>query len=57
MSQWETRAIQKQLRGEVAQELHGPALLRRLCRKWANLPEVQRTPATARSKLQDEFGF
>ena len=31
--EWETRAIQKQLRAEVANELHGPSLLRRLLRK------------------------
>ena len=39
--EWETKAIQKQLRVEVAQELHGPSLLRRLLRKWKTLPAVQ----------------
>ena len=41
-SQWETLAIQKQLRGQVAEELYSPALLRRLLRRWGNLPEIQR---------------
>ena len=43
--EWETNAIQKQLRGEVANELHGPSLLRRLLRKWRTLPAVQQREA------------
>ena len=40
-TQWETGAIKKELRGQVANELYPPALLRRLLRKWASLPSLQ----------------
>ena len=33
--------MKKQLRGQVAEDLYSPALLRRMLSKWARLPEVQ----------------
>lgn len=39
--EWETKAVQKLQRVEVATELQGPALLRRMFRKWSSLPRLE----------------
>ena len=60
--EWETNAIRKQMRKQLGNELHSPALLRRLLRKWRTLPEVQRAEAEAQAasdymQLQYYCGF
>ena len=52
--EWETQAVKKQLGVQVAEELHGPSLLRRMLHKWGRLPSVQQHERAVERLRADE---